>query len=119
MTEPSPPEGSASGAAPQPFDRLPLDLKLLRAVADSGYTAMTPIQAKAIPVVLAGRDVMGALAAQGYLGAALAMPATGYAAVYIVEIALLLATVLALRALSGERLPPATWPALQPSKVVE
>ncbi|HZF79136.1 MAG TPA: DEAD/DEAH box helicase [Rubrivivax sp.] len=33
---------------------------LLRAVVDSGYTAMTPIQAKAIPIVLAGRDVMGA-----------------------------------------------------------
>ncbi len=42
------------------FDTLPLDAKLLRAVANSGYTAMTPIQAKAIPVVLAGRDVMGA-----------------------------------------------------------
>jgi len=42
------------------FDTLPLDAKLLQAVADSGYTAMTPIQAKAIPVVLAGRDVMGA-----------------------------------------------------------
>ncbi|MEO5732860.1 MAG: DEAD/DEAH box helicase [Rubrivivax sp.] len=27
---------------------------------ESGYTAMTPIQAKAIPIVLAGRDVMGA-----------------------------------------------------------
>src|SRR6201991_2044237 len=50
-------------AAPAPaplFDTLPLDPKLLRAVADSGYTAMTPIQAKAIPIVLAGRDVMGA-----------------------------------------------------------
>ena len=34
--------------------------KLLRAVTESGYTAMTPIQAKAIPLVLAGRDVMGA-----------------------------------------------------------
>ena len=42
------------------FDSLPLDPKLLRAVADSGYTGMTPIQAKAIPIVLAGRDVMGA-----------------------------------------------------------
>ncbi len=42
------------------FDTLPLDPKLLRAVADSGYTAMTPIQAKAIPIVLSGRDVMGA-----------------------------------------------------------
>ena len=34
--------------------------KLLRAVTESGYTAMTPIQAQAIPLVLAGRDVMGA-----------------------------------------------------------
>ena len=42
------------------FDTLPLDPKLLQAVADSGYTAMTPIQAKAIPIVLAGQDVMGA-----------------------------------------------------------
>ncbi|WP_349742782.1 DEAD/DEAH box helicase [Roseateles cavernae] len=50
--------------APEPiparFDTLPLDPKLLRAVADSGYTSMTPIQAKAIPIVLEGRDVMGA-----------------------------------------------------------
>ncbi len=47
-------------AAPQRFESLALDAKLLRAVAESGYTAMTPIQAKAIPLVLAGRDVMGA-----------------------------------------------------------
>jgi len=47
--------------APAPkFDTVALDAKLLRAVFDSGYTAMTPIQAKAIPIVLAGRDVMGA-----------------------------------------------------------
>lgn len=46
--------------APSRFDVLPLDPKLLRAVADQGYALMTPIQAKAIPVVLAGRDVMGA-----------------------------------------------------------
>jgi superfamily II DNA/RNA helicase len=46
--------------APPLFNNLPLDPKLLRAVADSGYLAMTPIQAKAIPIVLAGRDVMGA-----------------------------------------------------------
>ena len=47
-------------AVPARFDTLPLDAKLLRAVADQGYATMTPIQAKAIPVVLAGRDVMGA-----------------------------------------------------------
>jgi superfamily II DNA/RNA helicase len=56
-------ELGANAAAPAPgprFDTLPLDPKLLRAVADSGYTAMTPIQTKAIPIVLAGQDVMGA-----------------------------------------------------------
>ena len=46
--------------APARFDTLALDEKLLRAVADSGYQTMTPIQAKAIPIVLDGRDVMGA-----------------------------------------------------------
>ena len=50
----------AAPPAPARFDTLPLDEKLLRAVADSGYQTMTPIQAKAIPIVLAGRDVMGA-----------------------------------------------------------
>jgi ATP-dependent RNA helicase RhlE len=47
-------------AAGPRFDTLALDPKLLAAVADSGYTSMTPIQAKAIPIVLEGRDVMGA-----------------------------------------------------------
>ncbi len=51
---------AAQAPAPARFDTLPLDPKLLRAVAESGYTAMTPIQAKAIPIVLDGRDVMGA-----------------------------------------------------------
>src|SRR6476619_886248 len=53
-------EPTAPAAAPVLFSTLPLDPKLLRAVADSGYTSMTPIQAKAIPIVLDGRDVMGA-----------------------------------------------------------
>ncbi len=50
----------AAEQSPPLFNTLPLDPKLLRAVADAGYLAMTPIQAKAIPIVLAGRDVMGA-----------------------------------------------------------
>lgn len=45
---------------PERFDTLALDPKLLRAVTDAGYATMTPIQAKAIPLVLAGRDIMGA-----------------------------------------------------------
>ena len=52
-------EEAAPAVAPR-FDTLPLDPKLLRAVADQGYLSMTPIQAKAIPIVLAGKDVMGA-----------------------------------------------------------
>ncbi|MDR1853886.1 MAG: DEAD/DEAH box helicase, partial [Azoarcus sp.] len=41
------------------FADLGLIPELLQAVADSGYTEPTPIQQQAIPVVLAGRDVMG------------------------------------------------------------
>ncbi|MGH8723453.1 MAG: DEAD/DEAH box helicase [Burkholderiales bacterium] len=42
------------------FDSLGLRAELLRAVAEQGYTETTPIQAQAIPVVLAGRDLLGA-----------------------------------------------------------
>ena len=42
------------------FSQLALDEPLARAVAEMGYESMTPIQAEAIPVVLQGRDVMGA-----------------------------------------------------------
>jgi ATP-dependent RNA helicase RhlE len=40
------------------FNTLGLDDALLRAVAGQGYTQPTPIQQKAIPSVLAGRDVL-------------------------------------------------------------
>src|SRR6185312_1268507 len=40
------------------FDSLGLAPELLRAVADQGYTEPTPVQAEAIPHVLAGRDVL-------------------------------------------------------------
>ena len=41
------------------FSDLGLSPDILRAIADSGYTTPTPIQAQAIPVVLMGRDVLG------------------------------------------------------------
>ena len=41
------------------FADLGLLPELLRAVTDAGYTEPTPIQAKAIPIVLQGHDVMG------------------------------------------------------------
>src|SRR5688500_5479185 len=41
------------------FAELGLRPELLRAVTEAGYTTPTPIQQQAIPVVLAGKDVMG------------------------------------------------------------
>ena len=41
------------------FDQLGLDARLLQATRDAGYGDPTPIQAKAIPPALAGRDVLG------------------------------------------------------------
>ena len=41
------------------FESLGLSADLLRAIAEAGYSTPTPIQEKAIPTVLAGRDVMG------------------------------------------------------------
>jgi ATP-dependent RNA helicase RhlE len=41
------------------FSDLNLIPELLRAVADEGYQDPTPIQAKAIPAILARRDIMG------------------------------------------------------------
>ena len=43
-----------------PFSNLGLSEALLKAIADSGYTSPTPIQSKAIPAVLTGRDLLAA-----------------------------------------------------------
>ncbi|MDO8483838.1 MAG: DEAD/DEAH box helicase [Candidatus Limnocylindrales bacterium] len=40
------------------FDHLGLSPELLRAVANQGYTEPTPVQTEAIPLVLAGRDLL-------------------------------------------------------------
>ncbi|NEZ03926.1 DEAD/DEAH box helicase [Wenzhouxiangella sp. XN201] len=40
------------------FDSLGLKAELLRAVSEQGYTKPTPVQIKAIPVILEGRDIM-------------------------------------------------------------
>ena len=42
------------------FETLGLSEELLRAVRATGYTNPTPIQAKAIPAILEGIDVMAA-----------------------------------------------------------
>ena len=41
------------------FQSLGLIAKLVDSVSSKGYTEATPIQAKAIPAILEGRDVMG------------------------------------------------------------
>src|ERR1700689_3210851 len=41
------------------FSDLGLSSEVLRAVEDAGYTVPTPIQERAIPYVLMGRDVLG------------------------------------------------------------
>ncbi|OWT71360.1 MULTISPECIES: DEAD/DEAH box helicase [unclassified Achromobacter] len=60
---------TSSTAAPTPADiatpaptfaDFGLHPSLLQSIADTGYTTPTPIQAEAIPVVVGGRDVMGA-----------------------------------------------------------
>ncbi|MDO8964137.1 MAG: DEAD/DEAH box helicase [Coriobacteriia bacterium] len=41
------------------FDNLGLEPRLMQAVAAMGYTEPTPIQSQAIPIVLAGNDIVG------------------------------------------------------------
>ena len=41
-----------------PFNALGLNSALMRATREMGYTEPTPIQAEAIPAILAGRDLI-------------------------------------------------------------
>lgn len=47
-----------TAATPLLFSSLALDAKILRAIEETGYTQPTPIQAQAIPHVIAGSDLM-------------------------------------------------------------
>jgi ATP-dependent RNA helicase RhlE len=42
-----------------PFRALGLDVHLLKAISEAGYTEPTPIQSAAIPLILAGHDMIG------------------------------------------------------------
>ncbi|GMQ27285.1 DEAD/DEAH box helicase [Algoriphagus sp. oki45] len=57
------------------FDGFKLNKQLLEAVAESGYTQPTPIQLKAIPLALAGHDVLG-----------IAQTGTGKTAAYLLPV---------------------------------
>jgi ATP-dependent RNA helicase RhlE len=56
------------------FANLGLSSSLVRAVEEEGYTTPTPIQAQAIPAILAGRDVMGCAQTGTGKTAAFALP---------------------------------------------
>jgi superfamily II DNA/RNA helicase len=45
--------------SPQTFENFNLNTQLLNAIKEIGYEKPTPIQEKAIPLALAGHDVLG------------------------------------------------------------
>ncbi|MBV6304826.1 DEAD/DEAH box helicase [Candidimonas humi] len=53
-------DSTQSDTSATTFSDFGLHPSILQAVAETGYTTPTPIQAQAIPIVMAGRDVMGA-----------------------------------------------------------
>ncbi len=61
--------------SPQSFEKFKLNKQLLDAVQEAGYTRPTPIQEKAIPLALAGHDVLG-----------IAQTGTGKTAAYVLPI---------------------------------
>lgn len=56
------------------FEELSLIPEVLKAVVEKGYTSPTPIQAQAIPLILAGRDIVGASQTGTGKTAAFALP---------------------------------------------
>ncbi len=65
---------TSSASASTTFAGLNLAEPILRALADEGYSTPTPIQAQAIPLVLAGRDVLGCAQTGTGKTAAFALP---------------------------------------------
>ncbi|MCS6820280.1 MAG: DEAD/DEAH box helicase [Microscillaceae bacterium] len=57
------------------FEELKLNKQLLTAIAEAGFTEPTPIQARAIPLILAGHDVLG-----------IAQTGTGKTAAYVLPL---------------------------------
>lgn len=57
------------------FEKFELNRQLLNAIEDSGYTTPTPIQEKAIPLIMKGHDVLG-----------IAQTGTGKTAAYLLPV---------------------------------
>ncbi|KAI6032016.1 P-loop containing nucleoside triphosphate hydrolase protein [Pisolithus microcarpus] len=56
----TPPADRQEAAKREPFSSLDLSQPTSRALEEMGFETMTPVQAKAIPPLLAGKDVLGA-----------------------------------------------------------
>ena len=69
-----------------PFRALHLSPQILQAVQEAGYTEPTPIQIAAIPLILAGHDVIG-----------IAQTGTGKTAAFVLPILMKLAASIAER----------------------
>ncbi len=52
-------EMTETAKEPGSFEKMGLDKKLLRAIEDMGFDSATPIQERAIPIELSGRDMIG------------------------------------------------------------
>ncbi|MFC4871249.1 DEAD/DEAH box helicase [Negadavirga shengliensis] len=61
--------------SPQTFEKFNLNVQLLSAVKETGYEKPTPVQEKAIPLALAGHDVLG-----------IAQTGTGKTAAYVLPL---------------------------------
>ncbi|KAJ8507529.1 hypothetical protein ONZ45_g10109 [Pleurotus djamor] len=57
---PAGPSGPSQPPARLPFSTLELSTQTTKALEEMGFSTMTPIQAKTIPLLLAGKDVLGA-----------------------------------------------------------
>lgn len=67
-------ESAAQAAVAISFSDLALCEPIQRAIAETGYTVPTPIQAQAIPLVISGKDIMGGAQTGTGKTAAFALP---------------------------------------------
>ncbi|MBN8509292.1 MAG: DEAD/DEAH box helicase, partial [Burkholderiales bacterium] len=58
MTSTTMPLPTTATPGPGGFDHLGLAPEILKAIGQAGYTAPTPVQARAVPAVLSGRDLL-------------------------------------------------------------
>ena len=74
MTTPPAPPAAADAAPETRFDSLPLSPETLGNLNSLGYLAMTPVQAAALPLALAGRDLIAQAKTGSGKTAAFALP---------------------------------------------